>query len=165
MGRINTNVQSLIAQRVLSTNQQGLSATLERLSTGLKINRGKDDPAGLIASENLRSEGKALNQAIANADRADQVVNIAEGGLQETSGMLTELQGLLTASASRAGLSNEEKQANQLQIDSTTERKTLTTGGRVFSRRTQWRNYGGGTGAVAPPNEKAAPSCPPHGKK
>jgi flagellin len=118
MGRINTNVQSLIAQRVLGQNNLSLSTALERLSTGLKINRGKDDPAGLIASENLRSEQKALNQAISNADRADQVANIAEGGLQEVSGMLTELQGLLTATASRAGLSTEEKQANQLQIDS-----------------------------------------------
>lgn len=118
MSRINTNVTSLIAQRVLGQNQQGLQISLERLSTGLKINRGKDDPAGLIASENLRSEIKSTNAAISNADRADQVVNIAEGGLQEVSTMLTELQGLLTTSASKAGLSKEEKQANQLQVDS-----------------------------------------------
>lgn len=118
MGRINTNVQSLIAQRVLGQNNQSLGISLERLSTGLKINRGKDDPAGLIASENLRSEQKALNQAITNADRADQVANIAEGGLQEVSSMLTELQGLLTATASSAALSLEEKEANQGQIDS-----------------------------------------------
>ena len=118
MSRINTNVQSLIAQRVLGQNNSGLNTSLERLSTGLKITRGKDDPAGLIASENLRAEQKSLGQAIANADRADQVMNIAEGGLQEVSGLLTELQGLLTASASEAGLSGEEKEANQLQIDS-----------------------------------------------
>jgi flagellin len=118
MGRINTNVQSMIAQRVLSQNNASLSTSLERLSTGLKINRGKDDPAGLIASENLRSEQKATSQAISNADRADQVVNIAEGGLQEVSSLLTELQGLVTNTASRAGLSTEEKNANQLQIDS-----------------------------------------------
>jgi flagellin len=118
MSRINTNVTSLISQRVLGTNQQTLGVALERLSTGLKINRGKDDPAGLIASENLRSEIVATNAALKNADRADQVVNIAEGGLQEVSGLLTELQGLLTGTASKAGLSKEEKQANQLQIDS-----------------------------------------------
>jgi flagellin len=118
MSRINTNTQSLIAQRVLSQNNSGLGVALERLSTGLKINRGKDDPAGLIASENLRGEQKSLNQAIANADRADQVVNIAEGGLQEVSSLLTELQGLITATGSKAGISAEEKQANQLQIDS-----------------------------------------------
>ncbi len=118
MSRINTNVQSLIGQRVLGMNQGGLSTSLERLSTGLKINRGKDDPAGLIASENLRSEIKSINSAITNADRADQVVNIAEGGLQEVSGLLAEVQGLITTTASSAGLSAEEKKANQLQIDS-----------------------------------------------
>lgn len=118
MSRINTNVQSLIAQRVLAQNQQGLSTALERLSTGVKVNRGKDDPAGLIASENLGSELKSMNAAIGNAERADQVVNIAEGGLQEVSGLLTELQGLVTSTASSAGLSRSEKEANQLQVDS-----------------------------------------------
>jgi flagellin len=118
MSRINSNIPALVANRVLGQNNFALNTSLERLSTGLKINRGKDDPAGLIASENLRSEQKALDQAVSNAQRADQVINIAEGGLQEVSGLLTELQGLLTASASEAGLSAEEKQANQLQIDS-----------------------------------------------
>ncbi len=118
MSRINTNVQSLIAQRVLNQNNIGLNQSLERLSTGLRINRGKDDPAGLIASENLRSEKSALNAAIGNAERADQVANIAEGGLQEISNLMTELQGLITATANTAGLSKSEKEANQLQIDS-----------------------------------------------
>ena len=118
MSRINTNIPSILGQRVLGQNNATLSTALERLSTGLKINRGKDDPAGLIASENLRSEKSALNAAIGNAERADQVVNIAEGGLQEVSSLLTELQGLLTTSASTAGLSESEKEANQLQIDS-----------------------------------------------
>ena len=86
MSRINTNVQSLIGQRVLGQNNMSLSQSLERLSTGLRINRGKDDPAGLIASENLRSDLKGIDAAINNANRADQVVSIAEGGLQEISG-------------------------------------------------------------------------------
>ncbi|MCB9844886.1 MAG: flagellin [Phycisphaeraceae bacterium] len=118
MSRINTNVSSLIAQRVLGQNNFSLNNSLQRLSTGVRINRGKDDPAGLIASENLRSEITATNAAISNAERADQVVNIAEGGLQEISSLLTELQGLLTATANSAGLSESEKDANQLQIDS-----------------------------------------------
>lgn len=118
MSRINTNIPSILGQRVLGQNNSTLSTALERLSTGLKINRGKDDPAGLIASENLRSEKAALSAAIGNSERADQVVNIAEGGLQEVSSLLTELQGLLTTSANTAGLSESEKEANQLQIDS-----------------------------------------------
>ncbi len=118
MSRINTNPNSLIAQRNLASNNKGLSTTLERLSTGLRINRGKDDPAGLIASENLRAEKSSLNAAIGNAERTDQLANIAEGGLQELSNLLTDLRGLVTGTANSAGISAEEKAANQLQIDS-----------------------------------------------
>lgn len=118
MSRINTNVQSLLAQRVLGMNNKNLNQSLERLSTGTRINRGKDDPAGLIASENLRAEATALTAAIGNAERADQVVNIAEGGLQEVSNLLNELQGLLTTTANQAGLGEQEKAANQQQVDS-----------------------------------------------
>ncbi len=118
MGRINTNVPSQIAQRILGQNSGDLNTSLERLSTGLRINRGKDDPAGLIASQNLRAEKSSIGAAISNAERADQVVNIAEGGLQEISSLLNELQGLITQAANDGGISPEEKQANQLQIDS-----------------------------------------------
>ena len=125
MSRINTNVQSLIAQRTLTQNQTNLGQSLERLSTGLRINRGKDDPAGLIASQRLDSETKSLNAAIGNANRADQVVNIAEGGLNEVSGLLTELQGLVTNSANTAGISDDEKKANQRQPKSSSRKQNL----------------------------------------
>ncbi|MFK7960261.1 MAG: flagellin [Phycisphaerales bacterium] len=118
MSRINTNVPSLIAQRVLGTQTRGLNTSLERLSTGFRINRGADDPAGLIASENLRSEKVAIQAAIGNAQRAEQVVNVAEGGLQEINALLLEVQSLVGQSANEAGVSPEEKEANQLQIDS-----------------------------------------------
>ena len=118
MSRINTNVSSLLAQRILGQNNKSLTQSLERLSTGLAINRGADNPAGLIASENLRSELASIDAAIGNAERADQVVNIAEGGLQEINTMLLELQSLVTASANDAGISEGEKKANQLQVDS-----------------------------------------------
>lgn len=132
MSRINTNVQSLIAQRTLTQNNFNLGQSLERLSTGLRINRGKDDPAGLIAAQRLDSEAKSLNQAIANANRADQVVNIAEGGLNEVSGLLTELQGLVTNTANSAGLSDDEKKANQVQIDSILQTIDRVSGSTAF---------------------------------
>jgi flagellin len=118
MSRINTNVSSMLAQRILGQQNKALQTSLERLSTGLQINRGKDDPAGLIASENLRAEKAAITAAIGNAERADQVVNIAEGGLVEISNLLTELESLVDQSSNKTGLSAEEKEANQLQIDS-----------------------------------------------
>ncbi len=117
MSRINTNINSLISQRTLRGNNTSLGKSMERLSTGLAINRGADNPAGLIASEKLRSEKVSISAAIGNAERADQVVNIAEGGLNETQNLLTQLQGLVGQSSSEAGLSSDEKEANQLQID------------------------------------------------
>lgn len=118
MSRINTNVTSLIAQRVLRRNNDNLSNSLERLSTGLRINRGADNPAGLIASENLRAEKAGISQAIDNAERASNIIGTAEGGLSEISSLLTEVQGLVSEAASSGGLSSEEIEANQLQIDS-----------------------------------------------
>jgi flagellin len=118
MSRINTNVSSLIAQRVLKQNNNSLNTSLQRLSTGLKINTGADNPAGLIASENLKSEQAGITQAIDNAGRANNIIGTAEGGLGEVSNLLTQLQSLVNQSANTGGLSKEETDANQLQVDS-----------------------------------------------
>ena len=118
MSRINTNVSSLVAQRVLRKNNDSLNTSLARLSTGLKINSGKDNPAGLIASENLRAEKAGITQAIDNAERANNIIGTAEGGLAEVSSLLTEVQSLIGQAANSGGLSAEELAANQLQVDS-----------------------------------------------
>jgi len=114
MSRINTNVPSIIAARILNRQNETVTTSLERLSTGLRINRGKDDPAGLIASETLRSEQRAITAAIDNARRADQIVSVAESGLGEVSALLLELEDLVDRTANEAGLSDEEVAANQL---------------------------------------------------
>ncbi|HXE52559.1 MAG TPA: flagellin [Tepidisphaeraceae bacterium] len=126
MSVINTNVSSLIAQRSLRTNNQNLNTSLERLSTGLKINTGADDPAGLIASQALLSEKTGISTAIDNANRATNIIGTAEGGLNEVSNLLNQLQGLVNQSASTGGLSQDEINANQLQVDS-----ILTTINRI----------------------------------
>jgi len=118
MSRINTNVPSLVAVRVLNSNNQGLQTSLQRLSTGYRINSGKDDPAGLIASEALLAEQQATATAISNAQRADNIIGTAEGALSEISNLLVSLQGLVGGAANKAGLSQDEKDADQLQVDS-----------------------------------------------
>ncbi len=118
MSRINTNVSSLIAVNNLNQNNTALQTSLERLSTGERINSGKDDPAGLIASESLRAEQQATTTAISNAQRADSVIGTAEGSLGEVSNLLVSLQGLVGDAANSAGLSQDEKDADQLQVDS-----------------------------------------------
>ena len=105
MTQINTNVPSMLAQRILRSQSRGMVSALERLSTGLRINRGADDPAGLIASENLRAEKVGISTAIDNAERASNILGTAEGGLNEVSALLVELQGLVGQSANSGGLS------------------------------------------------------------
>lgn len=118
MSRINTNIESLIARRALSQNNTSLNTALVRLSTGLRINSGRDDPAGLIASETLRSSMRAITTAMDNAKRADTIISVAEGGLQEVSSLLLELESLVDETANEAGMTQAEVAANQLQIDS-----------------------------------------------
>jgi flagellin len=121
MSRINTNVSSLQATRNLIKNQSDLGTSLERLSSGLRINRGADDPAGLIASESLRSEIRGLEAAISNSERATNVIGTADAALSEISKMLLEIKGLIDQSANYGAMSDEEIQANQLQVDSLLE--------------------------------------------
>ena len=117
MSRINTNVVSLTAQRNLATANAQVSKSLERLSTGLKINRGSDNPAGLIASERLRSEKVALQSAISNNVRATNLISTAEASLNEINGLLLDIQGLVDTAANSGGMTTEEIAANQLLVD------------------------------------------------
>ncbi len=118
MTRINTNVSSLIAQRNLAAANDNLGVRLQRLSTGLQINRGADDPAGLIVSERLRTEISGVSQAVDNIERASNVIATAEGALSEISALLISMKSLVIESANTGAFSQEEVQANQLQIDS-----------------------------------------------
>lgn len=118
MSRINTNVSSLIAQSNLTRNNTELGTRLQRLSTGLRINRGADDPAGLIASERLRSELRGITQGVKNSERASSVIATAEGALAEVSDLLNSIKALTVEAANTGALSRDEIAANQLQIDS-----------------------------------------------
>src|SRR5580698_7021998 len=99
MATINTNVPSLIAQRNLQKSQSQLNTSLERLSTGLKINSGADDPSGLIASQRLQAEMAGLTQAINNSQQATNVISTADGALNEVSNLLTTIEGLVVGAA------------------------------------------------------------------
>ncbi len=121
MTRINTNVPSLIAQNRLNQSNNDLQTALTRLSTGLRINSGKDDPAGLIASESLRSDITGLNKAISNTQRASQIIATADSALSQVSSLLNDIRGLVTEAANNGALSSDEIAANQLQVDSSLE--------------------------------------------
>jgi flagellin len=133
MARINTNVASLTAQRGLQKSQKALGETLQRLSTGLRINRGADDPAGLIASESLRSEISGINQAIDNSSRASNVIATAEGSLQEVASLLLNIKSLVVQAANSGALSPDEVRANQIQVDSAVESITRISDTTTFA--------------------------------
>lgn len=117
MTRINTNVASLRGLRSLGKANALLDTSLTRLSTGLKINSGKDNPAGLIASETLRSQVATIEQSIKNSNRANNVISTAESALGEISGLLNQVRSLVQEGLNDGALSQQEIEANQLQID------------------------------------------------
>ena len=121
MTRVNTNVSSLTAQNRLQRTQADLQTSLTRLSTGLRINSGKDDPAGLIASESLRSDITSINKALSNTQRANQIIGTADSALGQVSSLLNDIRGLVVEAANNGALSESEIAANQLQVDSSLE--------------------------------------------
>lgn len=121
MTRINTNVSSLNAQKTLARSNVQLQEALTRLSTGLRINKGKDDPAGLIASEVLRSDIISTQRAITNSERANQLIATADSALGQVSALLNDIRGLVSEAANEGALSTDQIAANQLQIDSSLE--------------------------------------------
>jgi len=118
MGRIGTNVPAAIAVNNLFNSQAELSDTLERLSSGLRINSAGDDPSGMIISELLRSELAGIEEAIANSERAGNVLATAEGALNEVSALLVRLRQLVVEAANSGTQTDEELAATQLEIDS-----------------------------------------------
>ena len=118
MSRINTNVASLRGIRSLAANNKSLNNSLTRLTTGLKINAGQDNPAGLIASETLRSQIAAIEQSISNNTRAGNVIATADAALGEVNSLLIQVRSLVQEGLNDGAISQDEIEANQLQIDS-----------------------------------------------
>ena len=90
--RINNNISALVAQGNLNKTQGNLSKSIERLSNGLRINRGADDAAGLTISEKLRGQIRGLNRATANAQDGISLIQTAEGALNEDVSFLTDFE-------------------------------------------------------------------------
>lgn len=114
--RINTNIASLNSQRALGKTGLELQKTLERLSSGERINRAGDDAAGLAISESLKAQIKGLGAAERNAEDGISLVQIAEGGLNEISNILIRLRELAVQAASDT-VSNVERKFLNLEFE------------------------------------------------
>ncbi len=114
-----SNPTALSAQFNLTRNMGELGNVLTRLSTGLRINSGKDDPAGLIASELLKADITGTTKAITNTERANSLIATADSSLGQVGSLLNDIKGLVVEAANTGAMSADQIAANQLQIDAT----------------------------------------------
>lgn len=119
--RINNNIPAMTALRNLDITGKQMQGSIERLSSGLRINSAADDPAGLIISEGMRSQLKGLDQAIRNSQDAVNMAKTAEGALDEVQTLLRNMRGLTVSSANTGVVDAAVLQANQTQIRSSIE--------------------------------------------
>ena len=114
--RIFNNTASINAQRILGANNDRLAKSVERISSGIRINRAADDAAGLAISEGLRSDIRATRQAVRNANDGISVINITEGALNEQASILIRLREL-ASQASTGTVGSTERQTIQLEFN------------------------------------------------
>jgi len=117
MATINTNMAANVASNAMTRNERSMGATMERLSTGLRINSAKDDAAGLAITSKMTSQINGLNQAVRNANDAISMIQVAEGAMKEVTNMFQRMRELAVqaisdsnTSADRTALNNEYKQ-------------------------------------------------------
>lgn len=114
--RINTNIGAVKSARQLNETDRKLMESLERLSTGFRINRGADNPSGLVISEQMRGQIAGLNQAIANSEQASAMVQTAEGGLTEVNDILIRIRELALHAANEGATDVKAQEADQAEI-------------------------------------------------
>jgi flagellin len=121
--RINTNISSIAAQRALTVNGRETESNLSKLSSGTRITKAADDSAGLAISEKMKANIRSLKQADRNANDGISMVQTAEGGLNETSSILTRMRELAIQTSSdtvgdvERGMSNMEYQNLKLELE------------------------------------------------
>lgn len=123
--RINYNVSASIANKNLLGIESNLSQSMERLSSGLKINHAKDNPAGMAISRKMKAQIDGLDRASANASDGISVIHISDGALGEVTSILQRMRELSVQAASDATMGQEDKEAIQKEISSLKVRWTV----------------------------------------
>ena len=134
MATINTNVASLTAQRNLSTSANALNTSINRLSSGLRINSAKDDAAGLAISERFTTQIRGMNQAARNANDGISLAQVAEGALKSSGDILQRIRELAVQSANATNSASDREalnaEVNQLTAELDRIAKTTEFNGR-----------------------------------
>ena len=119
--KVNHNMSAMIANNQLLRNETGLSESIERLSSGLKINHSSDDPAGMAIATKMKAQIKGLDQASRNASDGISVLDSADGALEEVTNMLQRMRELSVQAANSGVYSQDDQEAIQQEIESLTQ--------------------------------------------
>ena len=131
MATINTNMAANVASNAMTRNERSMGATMERLSTGLRINSAKDDAAGLAITSKMTSQINGLNQAVRNANDAISMIQVAEGAMKEVTNMFQRMRELAVQAISDSNTANDRSALNN-------EYKQLSAEVQRIGENTQW---------------------------
>ena len=131
MASINTNMSANIAANSMTRNERSMSSTMERLSTGLRINSAKDDAAGLAISSKMTSQINGLNQAVRNSNDAISMIQVAEGAMKEVTNMFQRMRELAVQAISDSNTTSDRTALNN-------EYKQLSAEVQRVAENTQW---------------------------
>lgn len=146
--RINTNVSAAFAQRLLGTTTDRLSKSIERLSSGLRINRAADDAAGFGISERMRTQVNGLLQARRNAQDGTSLIQVAEGGLAQISQILQRIRTLAVQAANDVN-STVDRRVIQTEVNNLLDEITRQASATTFNSRVLLTgNFASGKGSL-----------------
>src|SRR5699024_4643475 len=132
---INHNMMAMMAYRNMSAYYSKMALSMERLSSGLRINRAADDPAGLAISEKMRAQIRGLEMARKNAQDGISLLQTAEGALHETHSMLHRIRELSVRSANDTNMTELDRQAMQMEVNELLDEIDAITGRTEFNRQ------------------------------
>lgn len=133
---INHNMMAMTAYRNLAANYGKMALAMERLSSGMRINRAADDPAGLAISEKMRAQIRGLEMAQKNAQDGISLIQTAEGALHETQAMVHRVRELAVQAASDTNMTEGDRQAMQMEINELLDEIDAVAGRTEFNTQT-----------------------------
>lgn len=139
--RVNNNIAAINSRRHLNANNRILSKELERLASGLRVNRAADDAAGLSVREGMRAELAGLKMNVLNAEQASNLIQVAEGSLNEINGILVRMRELATESASST-VNNQNREAIQAEFTQLIQEIDRIAQATTYNNETLLTGYG-----------------------
>jgi flagellin len=148
--RINSNADMLNNLRNLQESREKMQSSMEKLSSGKKINRASDDPAGLIISEKMRSQITAIEQKLENIEMTDNKLSTAEGNLDTLQNSLLEMRNMALAAANEGGNSEAAQDTYQQSLDDAVKGYNTTRENAAFGSQKLLDGSGGSAADVKP---------------